>query len=311
MLIQKPAIPNFVKPIMSVPFKIALHFFLLTISVLAFGQPEPTLFQPGIISDGGVFGLTLSPDSKTALWVKSNGKRDTLIIMESTNREGRWMKPVVASFSTRNGEWKDIDPVFCPDGKTVLFQSTRPVQGKPNRTGFDIWMVQKTKNGWTTPVHLGNVINSDQSESFASMANNRNIYFMKENENPAYKSDLYVSEWKNGSYQTPKNIGAPINTTERESNPFISPKEDYLIYFSSSPEGLGEVDLYISFKTKSGWSSPHNLGHPINSALAEFCPFFHSREKRLYFARQKKGDRMMEDHYSVNFNPYSYLKKGQ
>jgi hypothetical protein len=45
-------------------------------------------------------------------------------------------------------------------------------------------------------------------------------------------------------------LGLPINTNERESNPFISPNGKYMIYFSTNKNGLGEVDLYISFKKK-------------------------------------------------------------
>lgn len=268
---------------------------------------QPFLFEPDLISNGGVFGLTISPDSKTALWVQSNGRRDTLLIMESHKLQGKWTTPKPASFSTTNAQWKDIDPMFSPDGKLVLFQSTRPVPGKPDREGFDIWAVRREKKGWGQPYHLGNKINSDASESYASITRNGTIYFMKENEDKLGKSDIYRSELKNGEYQDPVNIGMPVNTSERESNPFISPEEDYLIYFSTDSSGYGEVDLYISFRKGGKWTSPKNLGQPINSALAEFCPFLHKKEKRLYFSRQQKqSDRMLENLYFIEFDIEKY-----
>lgn len=276
------------------------------ICLLSYQQKtEPILFEPNLISDGGVFGLTISPDSKTAFWVKSNGKRDTLSIMESEKIEGKWTQPKVASFSTSMGEWKDIDPVFSPDGKTLLFQSNRPVATAPHRKGFDIWKVRKLKNGWSKPYHLGNTINTDASESYASITKSGTIYFMKETEKG--NSDIYFSEFKNGEYQEPKNIGMPINTENRESNPFISPKEDYIIYFSDTKEGYGEVDLYISFKKNKQWTTPQNLGAIINSEHAEFCPFVHQKEKRLYFSRQiKQENRMLEDFYYIDFDSKKY-----
>lgn len=268
---------------------------------------QPFLFEPDLISNGGVFGLTISPDSKTALWVQSNGRRDTLLIMESHKLQGKWTAPKPASFSTTNAQWKDIDPMFSPDGKLVLFQSTRPVPGKPGREGFDIWAVRREKKGWGQPYHLGNKINSDASESYASITRNGTIYFMKENEDKLGKSDIYRSELKNGEYQDPVNIGLPVNTSERESNPFISPEEDYLLYFSTDSSGFGEVDLYISFRKDGKWTSPKNLGQPINSALAEFCPFLHKKEKRLYFSRQQKlPDRMLENLYYIAFDIEKY-----
>lgn len=268
---------------------------------------QPFLFEPDLISNGGVFGLTISPDSKTALWVQSNGRRDTLLIMESHKLQGKWTAPKPASFSTTNAQWKDIDPMFSPDGKLVLFQSTRPVPGKSNREGFDIWAVRREKKGWGQPYHLGNKINSDASESYASITRSGTIYFMKENEDKLGKSDIYRSERMNGEYQDPVTIGMPVNTSERESNPFISPEEDYLLYFSTDSSGFGEVDLYISFRKDGKWTSPKNLGQPINSALAEFCPFLHKKEKRLYFSRQQKlPDRMLENLYYIDFDIEKY-----
>lgn len=270
-----------------------------------FAQKEPIMFEPGKISNGGVFGLTISPDGNTALWVESNGRRDTLIIKESQKINGVWQEPVIASFSTTTAAWKDIDPVFSPDGQQVLFQSTRPVPDQPNRTGFDIWAVKRTAKGWSAPYHLGNIINTDVSESYASITTPGHIYFMKENVNKQGNSDIYVSRLVNGIYQNPENIGAPVNTIDhRESNPFIAADESFLIYFSSDPKGLGEVDLYISFNKNGTWTTPKNLGSPINSSMAEFCPFYHAKEKRLYFARQdRSGTRMREDLYFISFDP--------
>jgi hypothetical protein len=284
-------------------------FLILLLVFFANGKliAQPFLFEPEIISNGGVFGLTISPDSKTALWVQSNGRRDTLLIMESHKLQGKWTAPKPTSFSTTNAQWKDIDPMFSPDGKLVLFQSTRPVPGKPNREGFDIWAVRREKKGWGQPYHLGNKINSDASESYASITRSGTIYFMKENEDKVGKSDIYRSERMNGEYQDPVNIGIPVNTSERESNPFISPEEDYLLYFSTDSSGFGEVDLYISFRKDGKWTSPKNLGQPINSALAEFCPFLHKKEKRLYFSRQQKlPDRMLENLYYIDFDIEKY-----
>lgn len=281
-------------------------FLLLTISFFTAAQ-QPEMVEPGLISNGGVFGFALSDKGDEAFWVNSNGARDTLIIMRSQKIHNVWQKPERASFSGR-AEWKDIDPVFSPDNRMILFQSNRPVESKPDRKGFDIWGVKKTKTGWSEPYHLGDSINTDASESFASITNNGTIYFMKDNPDGIGSSDIYVSRYVNKHYQKPVNIGAPINTNFRESNPYISPKEDYIIYFSSDTTGLGDVDLYISFRKNNQWSKPQSLGASINTKVGEFCPFVHQKQKRLYFSRtqQKPDGRRVEDIYSIPFDVEKY-----
>lgn len=287
--------------------KYILLLTLIQLSLFSTAQQLAVLFEPGIISNDGVFGLTISPDSKTALWVQSNGKRDTLRIMESKKENGKWSMPRVASFSSANGEWKDIDPMFSPDGKMVMFQSNRNAGRASTRTDFDIWAVTLTSTGWSAPYRLQGNINSEASESYASITRDGTIFFMKENENKTGQSDIYYSTFKDGIYQEPINIGAPINTNERESNPFIAPDGQYLLYFSTDKNGFGEVDLYISFRQNGTWSKPQNLGSSINSSVAEFCPFVHEKEKRLYFSRQEKMDgRFKENIYYIDFDIRKY-----
>jgi hypothetical protein len=280
---------------------------LLFVVCHANAQQTPAIFEPGKISKDGAFGLTISPDASMALWVLSNGKRDSLRIMQSKKENGQWGKPKYASFTSPTGEWKDIDPMFSPDGKLLLFQSNRNAGRSADRKDFDIWAVALTDTGWANPYRLEGAINSEASESYASVTNDGSIYFMKENDNKTGLSDIYYSIFKNGVYQAPQNIGWPINTNDRESNPFISPNGKYILYFSSSNKGLGEVDLYISFKKKNKWTTPKNLGSPINSGIAEFCPFVHIKEKKLYFTRQQKqGDKFIENLYSVDFDVKKY-----
>lgn len=289
--------------------KFNLAFSFLFFSYFIQAQQSPEIFQPGIISDGGVFGFTLSPDGREAFWVSSNGGRDTLVIMQSRLVKKQWQKPVAAEFSGKPGQWKDIDPVFTPDGKRLLFQSTRPWPGDSLESDFDIWAVDKVAGRWNDPYPLKD-INTRVSESFASMASNGNVYFMKQNPDGRGSSDIYKSVWADGKYLPPVNIGLPVNTNFRESNPFISPSEDYLIYFTDDSTGLGDVDLVISFREGEGWGKPVSLGQPINSHLGEFCPFVHPGQERIYFSRTvvKPGGRRTENIYSWPFNSRKFLE---
>jgi len=56
------------------------------------------------------------------------------------------------------------------------------------------------------------------------------------------------------------------------------------LYFSSNkPGGYGGYDIYVSYRTATGWTFPKNLGHPINSPGNEMTPFVDVNE-RMYFS---------------------------
>lgn len=268
-------------------------------------QTDPAMFLPGVVSDDGAFGLTLSPDGTHALWVKSGGKRERLVIMEIRKVGDAWQQPSVAPFSGQPG-WNDIDPMFSPDGRTLIFQSNRPVPDRPERKGFDIYAVDRTDTGWGPVRHLGHDINTDESESSAAVAANGNIYFMKDA--PGMQSDLWVSEVDGGKYGNPKNLGLPVNTASRESNPYVAPDESYLIYFSARTVD-DRPDLFISFRKNGQWQSPKRLRSPINSndpAYSEFTPFVHGAH--IYLARQlPKDGRMIENIFVYPFQARDYL----
>ncbi|MBQ5948301.1 PD40 domain-containing protein [Massilia sp. ST3] len=286
----------------------SLLFLLLlpTCAVQAAPQakPDPAMFLPGVVSDDGAFGLTLSPDGQHALWVKSGGTRARLVIMEARKVNGAWQAPSVAPFSGVEGA-NDIDPMFSPDGRSLIFQSNRPVPDRPARKGFDIYAVERTAQGWGAVRHLGHEINTDASESSAAMAANGSIYFMKEA--PGMQSDLWVSELVGGRYGAPRNLGLPVNTKARESNPYVAPDESYLIYFSAADLET-RPDLFIAFREKGRWSTPKRLRAPINSNDpddAEFTPFVHG--STLYLGRQRRtGERFIENIYAYPFDAREY-----
>ena len=55
-----------------------------------------------------------------------------------------------------------------------------------------------------------------------------------------------------------------------------------VMYFASTrPGGYGGWDLYVSFKSRDGWTAPQNLGPAVNTPGNEIAPFY--AERKLYF----------------------------
>jgi hypothetical protein len=275
--------------------------------LLTFGtmMAQPQKFAEGIISNDEVFGFCLVED--VVLTVHSRGGRDTLTIVESRRLGKGWSKPVPVSFSNKPGVWKDIDPVISPDGKWLIFNSNRPVHPDSSAKDFDVWKVSFSHGMFGQPERFGHAINSPYSDYYASVSSSGNMYFTSTRPGGFGESDLYVSTFINGAHMPAANLGVNFNTARHESNPFIAPDEDYLIFVADPPDTYGDSDLYIAFRNGSQWTKPVNMGAGVNSPVAEFAPFV--KNSTLYFTRMVRGKPMVENIYSMELDLGKLRKK--
>ena len=267
--------------------KYTIAFCFSIYSILSVGQVQ--IFEKELISNGEVFGIAISPLGNELFYVNAYGGRDSLHIFHSKKLNDQWQKPQAASFSIDN--INQIDPSFSPDGKTLLINAYVSDDKK-----YDVYSINKTETGWSEPQVMSDQINTDAHEFYATMTSNRDVYFTRRNES----NDIYVSKFTNGQYQKAVPLKGEINTEFSESNPYISPEEDYIIFISDREGGYGGADLYISFNNNDVWSPPHNLGPKINTKDSEFCPSRDFSNDRFFFARTiLDGKRRIENIYSI------------
>ncbi|MFY7652526.1 MAG: TolB family protein [Chitinophagaceae bacterium] len=253
---------------MSIKTFLFCSFFIAATSLYA----QPTIFEPTLISNNEAFGLTISPDGKELFFVKSFGGRDTLHIYTSYKKGNKWTTPTPATFN--KPFLKQIDPTFSPNGKFLFFNVMTGNQ-------FDVYVTQKTPKGWSEPQLLSGSVNTTENEFYATPTKKGDLYFTRRTKS----NDIYVSKFANGQYEQAIKLDSTINTDFNESNPFISEKGDYLIFFSDRDKKQADTDLYISFLNNNKWSIPQVLDSSINSSMGEFCPFVHKKSNTFYFAR--------------------------
>jgi len=274
----------------------ATTFALLSIAAYAADPPAPQVLASGVISTGDdEWGFAMSPQGDALWFNKADRGYRVQVIMESvTDARGRWQAPRVAPFS---GRYRDIDPALSPDGRYLVFASNRPLQADgARRADFDLWRVERLPaGGWSAPRHLGDAINGAGSETNSSIAADGTLYFAVSGAQG--QRDLMRARATRDGYAAPEPLPAPINSEADESNHWIAPDQSYLLFLSNRPGGIGENDLYISFRDGDGWHAPRNLGAPVNrpGASGVFTPFVDAGGRHLYFAERRSAlDRLPE-----------------
>jgi outer membrane protein OmpA-like peptidoglycan-associated protein len=153
-----------------------------------------------------------------------------------------WTKPEKLNKNI-NTEFKESSACYSPDGKTMYFVSDR-IGGAGNR---DIYFSKKDEKGkWGKAENMGNMINTPFNEEGVFMhADGKTLYFSSEGHKGIGGYDIYSSVFENGAWQTPQNIGFPINTADDDVFFVLSASGKHGYYASVNAEmGYGEKDIY-------------------------------------------------------------------
>ena len=91
---------------------------------------------------------------------------------------------------------------------------------------------------------------------------------------------------------TPVNLGAPVNTTAIEDDPFLSADGLSLYFDSTRPGGQGNRDLWVTTRPSHAdpFGAPVNLGPAINSSAYDATPSVSRDHLTLLFASARSGN---------------------
>ena len=190
---------------------------------------------------------------------------------------------------------------FTRSGQQIFFTRNSYKNGRKetNRRGDTLLKIYTaTKNGqdWTGIKELPfNVEDYDQCHPTISA--NGKVLIFSSNRNGGYGGmDLYKSEFLNGQWSTPVNLGAPINTKKNEVFPYMH--FDGTLYFSSNGHGgYGGLDVFSSVMRDAYWEAPVNVNSPINSLDDDFGFILDKAGKSGYFSSSRAKGLGKDDIY--------------
>lgn len=194
---------------------------------------------------------------------------------------------VCLPFNSSYPEWA---PVLSWDGSLLFFAKDEA----PGNLGFsnrtDIWYSRRTDGlSWSPPINVGRPLNDDghsipmalsplEDQLFVVRkgSDQRYTYLMSSTEGRMWQSPtgLDISWLADGSFPT-----SQIKSFQ------LSYDQQYFIFLAETPDGCGQLDIYVSVKNNDNqWAYPFNIGPIVNSDENECSLFLAADNQSLYFA---------------------------
>lgn len=206
-----------------------------------------------------------------------------------------------------NTAYPEYGPVISMDESMLIFTSRNPnsTGGKKtsnNQFYEDIYVSYRKKDKtWSTPVSIGDNINTEGNEASISLSADGQQLFIYKDINGG---DIYTSNLEGENWTKPVPLGSNINTKGWETHACLSADRNTLYFASDRKGGYGGRDIYRCVKLPNGqWSMALNLGDSINTEYDEDSPFIHADGVTLFFSS--------EGHNSMGGFDIFYSTKGE
>ena len=260
-------------------------------------------YSPAFYQNGLVF-IASNPAVNTEKKEDDNtGKATTSLFFAARNDNGSLQKPLTFAEELTT-KFYDGPLSFSKDGNTIYFTRTnlrrgKPVKAKDGLVKLKIYAATKKDNKWDNIFELP-FNNAEYDCAHPSVSNDgRRLYFSSNRPGGFGGMDLYVSTLINGKWSDPVNLGPKVNTDKNEIFPFIH--ADGKVYFASNGhKGIGNLDIFSTMKTDTGWLKPLNLPEPINSRSDDFGLIVSADKKSGYFSSNRSSGKGDDDIFNFN-----------
>ena len=202
------------------------------------------------------------------------------------NKKNVWSYPrKILSLSP----YEDRHFFLTADANRLYFTSRRPITPGAHQSEHpNIWILEKSTNGWSSPRILDFPVNTSQAEFYSTVSLDGTLYFTRSMDGET--CDIYRVRWENEAFTELERLDEPVNTSFVDGDPFIAPDQSYMIFLSNRSGGLGQHDFYISYQKENGtWTQPHHLGDRISSESNDVCPLVTPDGRFFFFGSNRSG----------------------
>jgi len=263
---------------------------------------------PEINSSYPEYGPVITADESVLMFTSrrpgtTGGKMDQDLnepfedIYVSYNKNGKWTQAVNMG-KPINTEGHDATMGLAPDGQTLLIYLDEKGNG-------NIFQCDLKGEVWSKPERLNKNVNTDYHESSASLAaDGKRMFFVSNRPDGLGDRDIYMStKDEKGKWGKAVNLGPTINTQWGEEGIFIHPDGKTIYFSSQGHKTMGGYDIFKSVwdETTKTWSTPENLGYPVNTPDDDVFFVVSASGKHGYYASFNGSGYGEKDIYLITF----------
>ncbi|MCB9187251.1 MAG: PD40 domain-containing protein [Flavobacteriales bacterium] len=217
------------------------------------------------------------------------------IFVSQKQEDGTWGKPTGIGKKI-NTEGHEATIGLSADGQELYIY--RDDFGDGN-----IYVCQLKGSSWSEPMLLNENVNSPFRETHATVsADGQTLYFTSDRSGQGGMDIFRSKRLPTGEWAVAENLGEVINTKYDEEAPFIHPDGKTLFFSSKGHSSMGGYDIFFSIEENGKWSTPMNIGHPMNTPDDEYFFVMTPDGKRAYYSSSNGQGYGGKDIYLVNLD---------
>jgi len=211
--------------------------------------------------------------------------------------------------SKRSKAWKSPDRL----GKPLNTEYHDAVKGLSNDggrlivykgdNGGDLFESKMSGTSWSKPERYPKQINSDYHEASGSFSyDGKSLYFVSDKPGGIGGHDIYKSTRSDkGKWSEAENVGNIVNTPYDETAVFMHPDGKTMYFSSKGHNTMGGYDIFKSTFENGAWTTPINIGYPINTTDDDVFFVISASGKHGYYSSIKEGGTGGQDLYMITF----------
>jgi len=142
---------------------------------------------------------------------------------------------------------RNLHPAISSVDSLMVFSSDR----LPTSGGLDLFVSRRTADGWSTPLNLGESINSSGHEWFPFLDRMNNLWFSSTGHSGYGGFDIYICPFNGSDWGLPQNLGETINGPQNELGFSIHPQKQVALFSRAWPSESKGMSILINLNEEA------------------------------------------------------------